>query len=352
MDEKRFLQLLLDKLSRPLSTAEEEELRALLLLDEGYAKQYRLFIEYWETNKTDTSNSQRLFEKLSTQIRMNEPDFQQEPRKYNWHTKKLLIAATALFFLTLSMLSLLKQVPTNRSSRVSSTNKPVNTSQASGIRRLTLEDGSVIKLNRNSSISGIRMLGQSREVTLTGEGFFDIKRDVSRPFTIHTTKMDIRVLGTSFNVCAYPNERRQQAVLIHGSIKVTLHDKSRSVFYLKPNDKLTIHTDKDFDDPAIAPQNKYRLSRLKLYDEGDTTAVVETAWTSNQLVFRDESFEILAHRLEQRYGIPIEFKSEKAKQLHFNGTFKTESLQEVLYILSRTGNPFSFTFKDQKVLIN
>ncbi|WP_345955763.1 FecR family protein [Mucilaginibacter sp. PAMB04168] len=351
MDDNRFSELILHKLNASLTEAEESELQSLLASDESYASRYRMLMEYWETKETDNSNSQRLFEQLSGKIRQQDVQ-EQDAKSSIFSRNRWLLVAAALLVFFVSVIVISKSGREATESELTVNNTAINGQISAGIKKVTLADGSVIKLNRNSSLAAIRMSGNSREVTLSGEGYFDIKRDAKRPFTIHTSKMDIRVLGTSFNVCAYPKEKQQQAVLIHGSIKVTLHNKARSVYYLKPNDKLTINTSKNFESSLREPNEKVILSRLKHYEADEAPAVVETAWMSNHLVFRDETFEVLANRLEIRYGTQIVFESEKAKALRFNGTFKTESLQDVLYVLSRTGSPFTFKIRNGKVYID
>lgn len=355
MEDTRFTQLIILKLNNEATLAEEQELKALIESDEWYAQRYQSFMEYWNNKETDNANSHRLFQKLSSRIAEleNEADDSiEETAVTHLRTSKrayLFRAAAVTVFILAGVLFYHKK--TNRPGVSTGTSQNISTS-LSAIKNITLEDGSTVKLNGNSSLSEIKMFPDHREITLNGEGFFNITKDPNRPFTIHTSKMDVRVLGTSFNVRAYPGEKLQEAVLIHGAIRVTLHNKQRSVILLKPDDKLTINANLPTEKPGQPEKVNYTLSKLEHYDNDSAPAVIETAWTNNHLVFRNETFEVLAHRLEIRYGVKIIFRDDALKELRFNGTFKKENLQDVLYVLSRTGNPFTYKIDGREVYIN
>ena len=82
-----------------------------------------------------------------------------------------------------------------------------------------------------------------REVTLNGEAYFDVTKNAEKPFIIHTKKMDVKVIGTAFNVRSYSDEKTAEASLIRGSIEVTLKDRKDQKIILKPNEKISIATD-------------------------------------------------------------------------------------------------------------
>jgi DNA-directed RNA polymerase specialized sigma24 family protein len=82
--------------------------------------------------------------------------------------------------------------------------------------------------------------GDTREVTLAGEAFFDVVKNPAKPFIIHTGAMDVKVLGTEFNVRSYPTEATTETALLRGMIEVTLHGKEKKKIILKPNEKLTV----------------------------------------------------------------------------------------------------------------
>ena len=119
----------------------------------------------------------------------------------------------------------------------------INTAEGSRTH-LTLPDGTKVWLNAGSHLSyGKTYNAATREVNLTGEAFFDVARNSQKPFLIHTARIDIQVLGTSFNVKSYPTDRTTEATLIRGSIEVSIKDRPSEKIILRPNEKLVIAND-------------------------------------------------------------------------------------------------------------
>ena len=139
--------------------------------------------------------------------------------------------------------------------------------------------------------TGTFFLG-AHELTLTGEAYFDVAHDEKKPFILHTRKMDVKVLGTVFNVKAYPGDDLTEAALIRGSIEVTFPGRPQEKLILKPNDKISIvskETNKKVDTARRTQDgNKERpaimVSSIQ-YEPADS-AVIETAWVNNKLIFR------------------------------------------------------------------
>src|SRR6187401_2548064 len=111
--------------------------------------------------------------------------------------------------------------------------------------KIVLPDGSQVWLNAGSNLdyNNSEFNKDLREVTLSGEAYFDVTKNAAKPFIIHTKKMDVKVIGTAFNVRSYSNEKTAEASLIRGSIEVSLKDRKDQKFILKPNEKISIATD-------------------------------------------------------------------------------------------------------------
>ena len=90
-----------------------------------------------------------------------------------------------------------------------------------------------------------------REVNLTGEAFFDVTKDSSHPFIIHTNVIDIKVLGTEFNVRSYPNDANTETSLIRGKVEVTVKNRANEKIYLEPNEKLVVANDNSAPNKAL-----------------------------------------------------------------------------------------------------
>ena len=109
---------------------------------------------------------------------------------------------------------------------------------------LTLPDGTMVWLNAGSRLSyGKNYNTATREVNLTGEAFFDVAHNTQKPFLIHTARIDVQVLGTSFNVKSYPTDRTTEATLIRGSIEVSIKDRPSEKIILRPDEKLVVAND-------------------------------------------------------------------------------------------------------------
>jgi ferric-dicitrate binding protein FerR (iron transport regulator) len=225
-----------------------------------------------------------------------------------------------------------------------------------------LPDGTHVWLNAGSKLTYDKEFNSSRrEVTLTGEGYFDVVRNEKKPFIIHTEKMDVKVLGTRFNVKSYPNDKATEAALIHGSIEVSLKDRPLEKIILKPNEKIVVANRDTFlsvsNGPRSQKANLEPLVAIKhLTYQKEDSSIIETSWLDNKLVFEDESFKDLALKMERWYGVSIIFKDEKTAAMRFTGAFESETIEDAMRALKITAtvnaNTFNYTLHDKKVTIS
>lgn len=223
--------------------------------------------------------------------------------------------------------------------------------------KLMLPDSTQVWLNAGSKLSYSNDYGQTiREVKLEGEAYFDVTHNANKPFIIHTDKMDIKVLGTAFNVKCYPNEKSMETSLIRGSIEVTLKNRQSEKIILKPNEKLVLNTVDSFTEKkSFQKNNKINMEQKPVvaiahvtYDE-QADAVVESSWVTNKLVFRAETFEELAMQMERWYNVRIHFQNESLKQIKLTGIFEKESINQALAYLQIIAH---FKYRMQNDAIN
>ncbi|HRN56946.1 MAG TPA: DUF4974 domain-containing protein [Agriterribacter sp.] len=210
----------------------------------------------------------------------------------------------------------------------------------SGERKsIQLPDGTKVMLNAGSTIHIAEGFNTgSRELTLIGEAFFDVVHNTEKPFIIHTSAMDIKVLGTVFNVRAYPGDKTSETSLLKGSVEVTLKNNKKEKIYLHPNEKIILPNiagvpvaeNKKLKDKAAATGN-FKITGLT-YNTTDST-LTEVSWTENRLAFNDNSFETIAAELGRWYNITISFTDEKVKQYRFTATFDQKNIEQVLQAL-------------------
>jgi transmembrane sensor len=360
MAEDRFIELLAKKFSDELYAGELEMFNNLLASSEFYRKQYNFFKDYWVQDQEQYSNSNAMFERIRAKIIISEPEadiIATEEHKY----KKLLfvlkrIAAILIIIISIAgiFFALDSSLESNATAHLDLTKTPSRLKS-----RVTLSDGSVVTLNSETTLKYPPVFNRkTREVYLNGEAFFDVTKDHTRPFIVHTGKMSIKVLGTAFNIKSYDNDVQSETTLIRGAIEVTLKDRPSDRIILKPHEKLVLksttikapvlkrHPLKTTPDSV---NTSYALTTLTYLRKNDTT-VVETSWVNNRLVFKDEEFKNLANKMERWYGIKVKFKNSSAKDYHFTGVFEKESVSQAFNALKMI-EPFTFNQKNETIYI-
>ncbi|PWK79902.1 FecR family protein [Mucilaginibacter oryzae] len=204
------------------------------------------------------------------------------------------------------------------------------------LAQVSLPDGTTVKLNAGSHFSyPSAFVGSQREVTLEGEGFFEVTKNAKKPFLVHTEGFTVRVLGTVFNVKAYRGDKSTETTLLKGKVQVELKDDPDKKLILAPHEKLTInnrqYTGKQ-QTPAITGKVKYELSTLPV-TAGDT--YVENAWTVNKIMFANSAFEDVALQIARKYNIHMVFTDEKLKKEQISGVLENESLETALNYLKQ-----------------
>ena len=210
---------------------------------------------------------------------------------------------------------------------------------------LTLPDKSQVWLNAGSTLSYSKKFdGKQRRVSLSGEAFFKVKSDESKPFIVSTKFMDVKALGTSFNVKAYDEDRFAVATLVEGSIKVESNNKRKKFSYmLVPNQNIIIPSlSEDIAVQQAKPDASEELNiikkeikpRIEARSVARTEAIV--SWKEQLWTLRGEDLKSLAVLLERRYNIKIHLTSELLKDYKFTGTIKNETLEQVLQYLRFT----------------
>ncbi|MCH5718063.1 FecR family protein [Niabella hibiscisoli] len=163
-------------------------------------------------------------------------------RKIVWAVAAVLVLAMGS---TAVYMHLTESNPADHSKNILTTKKGSKSS-------LVLPDGTKVQLNSDTRLSYNQSFGkQLREVTLEGEAFFEVAKDANHPFIVHTKTMNIKVLGTVFNVRAYDNEKNTQTTLLEGSVEVTLNKRNeRNLVVLKPHEKIVANNDPDHVTPV------------------------------------------------------------------------------------------------------
>ncbi len=205
-----------------------------------------------------------------------------------------------------------------------------NTAETSlGMRSsLTLPDGTKVWLNAGSKLSYPVLFSEKfRKVKLSGEAYFEVKKDAKWPFMVSSANMNIIVSGTTFNCNAYPENNEIQTVLVEG--EVTLANASATeAEELEPGELAVFKKDSQLITKTKADLQKY------------------IAWKSGKLMFRDDRMDLVVEKLERWYNVEIEIKENEISDYIYTATFIDESLDQVLKMLSLSA-PISYTVSER-----
>ena len=221
---------------------------------------------------------------------------------------------------------------------------------------INLPDSSTVILNSACQFGYNKAFGVSRrEMQLSGEAYFDIHKNPDLPLIIHAGNVLIKVLGTSFNVRAYPGDSFVEATLIKGLIEVSLTTDPERRILLRANEKIVIRqSNGTASDKTTDPVHKNReavISVTRIEPDPVDSSFIETAWLKDKMVFRKETFETLAKRMERWYAVKIILADPGLDSLIFTGSFEREDLRQALQAL-RNSATFSYTIEGQTVTID
>lgn len=347
--QSRFVELLTKELVEGLTVAEKQELDLLLKNDSELKNQTALIKDYWNSGKTEYKASAAGFKKVLNAINIAEQQAAKvlepatEARTYSLWSRLKYVAA--LLILGSSLCLWIVKENKTAGSHLSSQWETKTTAPRMK-SKLILSDSTVVTLNSGTTLRYPASFGKgNREVYLNGEAYFDVHKDSKHPFVIHTKEMNVKVLGTAFNIKSFDNESHSETSLIHGSIEVTLNDRKADRIILKPHEKLIIENNLSTNNQlseaneqklsSAGNGTQYALTNLTYLPNIDTAAV-ETLWLKNKLVFKNEDFESIATNMDRWYGVNIVFKNDALKKMRFTATFEHETIVEALESLRLT----------------
>lgn len=192
--------------------------------------------------------------------------------------------------------------------------------------KFQLPDGSTGFLNSGSRLKYPVQFTDERKVELSGEAFFDVVHNQEIPFHVNTRNLDIKVLGTTFNVIANEDEKTEEIVLQTGQVNVS-SKSGKQLAVMVPNEQLTLNIEK------------------RTFTKIEVEASQYTTWKEGKLVFRNENMQQVARRLSRWYNAEVVVEDRLLDDYTFHATFIDEPLDEVIKLLSLT-TPISF--KEEK----
>jgi ferric-dicitrate binding protein FerR (iron transport regulator) len=297
--------------------------------------------EDWDNYVKDISNPS--FEKIKSQIKS-------QKTRHSGYSKTIYkigrIAAGFILPVSLGILTyfVLKTSDKNETIVYNEISVPLGSKT-----KVQLADGTKIWLNAGSKLKyPQKFTGNFREVELTGEGYFDVVKNPQKPFIVKTSDINIKVLGTSFNVKSYPDEGTIETTLISGQVNIlkkTDNAQLNGFMSLKPKQRATFIKNKgkiilsDIDKKEVKNDQK-NIAVHKKEEHVILTKNIDTeqfvAWKDNKLVFKNEDFESLCIKLERWYNVKINLKNNDLKKFHYTGIIENETINDVINILQLT----------------
>lgn len=272
--------------------------------------------------------------RISTSLMHNE-----KSDKKNTHKlfKVLLKSAAAFLILFLTAFSLYYLLQTNEIKKVDSQileQKIVKKAPMGAKFQTILPDGSTVIINSGSSIEYyFDGMSNTRNVNLQGEAFFDIVENPNRPFVVKAKELSIKVVGTSFNVCAYKDKNISEIALLTGKVIVS-ESSNLSTLELVPGEKAILNNE-------VKGFTKAKFDYLK-----------DVGWKDGIMVFNRANFHVIKEKLERWFGITIFITDKRGfNDWELDGQYENMSLEMILKHLSYT-KEFTFEIDGKKVYLS
>lgn len=198
-----------------------------------------------------------------------------------------------------------------------------------GKYRITLSDGSTVILNSGSKLEfPVGFRGAERRVKLTGEAYFEVKKDPSKPFIVSTGESLTEVLGTQFNVSNYPEDGMVKTTLLEGKVRFS-SNTTKLAKILEPGEQATLKG---------SNMNVIQVNAADLM-----------AWKDNRFVFKNEELSVIMRQLSRWYNIEVDYEHLPQRRLYINISAEN-NLSEVLRMLSVTSE-LKFNVKGRRVSV-
>ena len=197
--------------------------------------------------------------------------------------------------------------------------------------KVRLQDGTLVYMNSETELKyPVRFVGKERRVYLSGEAYFEVQRDTTKPFIVVMNGNEVRVLGTEFNVRSYEDEKCQFTTLVAGKVLLTTHD--HRCIELLPNEQ-----------GIVDPQGDIRKEQVDV--------ALYTAWKDGNFVFRKQSLEHIMEIVERWYDLKVTFEDEWCKQVSFSGNVERyDDFSKLAEMLEATGS-VKFRIKNNDIYV-
>ena len=318
--DKNIEILLAKYFSNTLDEVEKKKVDTWILESDEHQKIFDHYQQLWVKAEKFTTFSDQQIEEALLRTKNQMPQFSIRKRHFIW-----IRQVAAVIILALGLASVFQYIIQTDTANTGIVLQEVIASHGSKTK-LILPDGSKAQLFPGSKlIFPLAFSGKKREVQLIGEGYFEVEHDEAMPFFVKTNQINVKVLGTEFNVRAYNDEDFVETVLVNGKIVLEIEENGKTVALqtLKPNQR-----------------SVYLLSsgKLTVSDEPDLYKYVD--WRKGLLVFDADPMQEVVRKMENWYNIDF-VVDDHLQRYKFTGVFEDEPIDEVLALM-QFSSPFEY----------
>jgi transmembrane sensor len=359
MNEEKIIQYLKGE----LNPQESKKLHDWILFDTANFETFKQLKQAWALSNA-MKESDPIDEKDYRIFRLRNFN-KDESEKQSLSPFRWIVRIAAVFLMLVGVYQLFTMVLPNKTSGDDLFTEI--TTRAGEKTKIVLADSSVIWVNSCTKLRYPVNLKKSKiNFYLEGEAFFDFKKLPNRNITVHTSEINIKVIGTAFNLKSYANDNTIKTTLVRGKIVIeTLIDKGNTAkqIMLLPNQSATYF--KNHTQLNISENKEKRINKTETIEElekianrNQTNMIVEESinpkaqvfWKEGKLSFEKETLENLSKRMERWFAVKINIESERLKKARFSGTFDKESIEQAIKALSYPV-PFNYTIIKDSVII-
>lgn len=328
-------ELIIKYLQKNLNREEELQLKTWLQEDKNNRQVFEHMVADWHLDSAELQNTQkRIYRKIITtpvSTRIN----QKTSIGGNYWQTWLKVAAILFIAITAGLLIFDLQQPEQQPEVqvVTQIEKHALPGQKLSI---TLPDGTQVKLNSGSRlVAPQQFTGNTRQVFLEGEAFFEVIEDTSHPFVVNTDNFTVKVLGTSFNISSYQQEQNNSVAVVTGRVMVSSSPEAPEVI----SETLTP------DQMLVYSAGKKSWERQNGFDRD-----LILGWRDQKLIFKDDQINNILKILSRWYGVEFRVDTTIDPRREYTARFSNPTLKEVMESLSYNYN-FNYEINDEKVII-
>ncbi len=323
-----------------------------------YFRTKRLWLEMREKEKL-IYRTDKSWRRLENRIVNNDTIQKNKVMKFRYNWKTISVAASIAILIGIS---LYQGITLDNLRRIDDNINEISAPPGSRTK-VSLPDGSSVWLNSGSSLRYTNDFGlKNRKVNLSGEAYFNVRHLGNIPFVVNTSALDIKVLGTEFNVKAYPDENSIETTLIKGEVEVNTSKKGsiyspivlksrQKIIYEKGKEDWEMENVEETDDKleikdsnADVPESNIRIANVSKPED-------DAAWKDEKLIIKSETLDEMARKLERYYNVEIIFRDDSLKNYRFSGTLDQVTIEEVFRAIESTA-PIEYTLLKNQIFLS